>query len=182
VLVLGYGGVGSALVHHLRRYDASVSVWDPDPVARARALLNGVRIGDRAELLTQAEVVIGVSGRRSLTAADLALLRDGATLVSGSSKQVEFGDPARSGARIAGTRLVTELHYPDRRLYLLNSGYPVNFLDQSVLGRVLDLVYAELYLCTQRLAERPWATGLWRLDRGLQHALADMWVSRYQDP
>jgi len=181
VTVLGYGGIGTALVEHLQRHGALVSVYDPDPVRMAAAVLRGARVGDRAELLSNAEVIIGVSGHRAMTAEDIDLLPDGVVLASGSSKQVEFDVPgllARANATVTVDE-VTELAAGDRTIYLLNEGKPVNFLEQSVLGRVLDLVYSELYLCTAQLAGAPYRPGLRRLQPDLQASLAGMWSECY---
>lgn len=181
VTVFGYGSVGAALVDHLLRLGASVGVYDPDPLRRAAALLRGVRVAERAELLATSDVVIGVSGHRALTGDDVDLLPDGVVLASGSSKQVEFDVPAL--ARRATTTVtageVTELVFPGRTAYLLNDGKPVNFLEQSVLGRVLDLVYSELYLCITKLAATRHQPGLHRLDRSHQVELAEMWSDCY---
>jgi adenosylhomocysteinase len=181
VLVLGYGGIGTALVDHLLRQGAAVSVYDPDPVRMAAAVLRGVRVGDRAQLLGNAEVVIGVSGHRALTAEDLDLMPDGVVLASGSSKQVEFDVPGLLARAIASVTVdeVTELAAGNRTVYLLNEGKPVNFLEQSVLGRVLDLVYSELYLCTAQLSADAHRPGLRRLEPALQAELAGMWSECY---
>jgi len=181
VLVLGYGGIGTALVEHLLRQGANVSVYDPNPVRTAAALLRGARVGRRTELLAGAEVVIGVSGHRALTADDFDLLPDGAVLASGSSKQVEFDVPGLLAKAVAAVSVdeVTELADGRRTLYLLNDGKPVNFLEQSVLGRVLDLVYSELYVCTAQLSARAHRPGLHRLDPAQQAELAGIWAECY---
>lgn len=182
VTVLGYGSVGTALVDHLMRHGASVGVYDPDPVRQAAAVLRGARVAGRAELLACADVVVGVSGHRALAADDVDLLPDGVVLASGSSKQVEFDVPGIIGRASAAVTAdeVTELVFPDRTVYLLNEGKPVNFLEQSVLGRVLDLVYSELYLCTAKLAGGCHPARLHRLDQGLRAELAGMWSECYR--
>lgn len=182
VVVFGYGGIGTALVDHLMRHGVSVSVYDPDPVRMAAAVVRGVRVGERTELLRDADVVIGVSGHRSLTADDVGLLSDGVVLASASSKQVEFDVPgmlARANAAVTVDE-VTELAVGDRTLYLLNDGKPVNFLEQSVLGSVLDLVYAELYVCISRLSAEAHSPGLRRLERAEQRELAGIWSQHYR--
>lgn len=181
VLVLGYGGIGTALVEHLLRQGANVSVYDPNAVRTAAALLRGARVGRRTELLADAEVVIGVSGHQALTADDFDLLPDGAVLASGSSKQVEFDVPGLLARAVAAVSVdeVTELADGRRTLYLLNDGKPVNFLEQSVLGQVLDLVYSELYVCTAQLTVDAHQPGLRRLDPALQAELAGIWSECY---
>jgi adenosylhomocysteinase len=103
-------------------------------------------------------------------------------LASGSSKQVEFDVPgliSRANTTVTADE-VTELVFPDRTVYLLNEGKPINFLEQSVLGRVLDLVYSELYLCTAELAEQQHRAQLHRLDDGQRAELAGIWAECYR--
>jgi adenosylhomocysteinase len=181
VLVLGYGGIGTALAEALRRMGARVAVHDPDEVRMSAAVIHGHRVGARAEVLRWADVVIGVSGKRSLSVEDAVLLRDGVVLASGSSKQVEFDV---QGLRCAATStshgtLVESHEVAGRAVHLLNEGKPVNFLDQSILGGVLDLVYSELYLCTRTLARGTHGPGIHRLDGSLQQALARRWREHY---
>jgi len=156
-------------------------VHDPDEVRMSAAVVHGHRVGDRAQLLGWAEVVIGVSGHRALTVHDLHLLRDGAILASGSSKQIEFDVPGiRESADDTWTFTDHETHRVGGKVvHLLNEGKPVNFLEQSILGSILDLVYSELYLCTQTLAAGPRPAGLQRLDPERQKALARRWREQY---
>lgn len=181
VLVLGYGGIGTALAEHLRRSGAQVAVYDPDEVRMSAAVVHGYRTGAREDLLRWAEVIVGVSGHRALTADDLPLLRDGVVLASGSSKQVEFDVEGlhQDAEAVVEVDEVTELQVADRTVYLLNEGKPVNFMEQSILGSVLDLVYTELYLCTRELAARPWEPGLHRLAPQMQQELAHLWREEY---
>jgi adenosylhomocysteinase len=181
VLVLGYGGIGTALADHVRRTGARVAVHDPDEVRMSAAVVHGYRVGQREELLGWADMIIGVSGHRSLSAEDVPFLRDGVVLASGSSKQVEFDVP---GLRMAATGVlrspeVEHLTVAGRTVHLLNEGKPVNFLDQSILGGILDLVYSELYLCTAALATGRHAPGMHRLEQRSQQELARRWREHY---
>jgi adenosylhomocysteinase len=179
--VLGYGGVGTATARYLRDHGARVGVYDADQIRMSQAVIDGHEPFARAELLRWADVIVGVSGHRSVTADDLDLLRDGAVLASGSSKQVEFDVPGiRRRTELKRERdEVAELGVAGRTIFLLNDGRPVNFLHQSILGNVLDLVYSELYLCTRELGRRPCPPGLHRLDPGLQQDLARRWIHHH---
>jgi adenosylhomocysteinase len=64
-------------------------------------------------------------------------------------------------------------------VHLLNESKPVNFLEQSILGGILDRVYSELFLCTRELARAPKAPGLHRLERRQQQDLAHRWREHY---
>jgi adenosylhomocysteinase len=179
--VLGYGGIGTATARCLRSHGSRVGVYDVDPIRMSQAVVDGHEPFPREELLRWADVIVGVSGHRAFTADDLDLLRDGAILASGSSKQIEFDVP---GIRARGELKreqgeVAELGYQGRTVFLLNDGRPVNFLHQSILGNVLDLVYSELYLCTRELARTSWSAGLHRLDPGLQQDLAQRWTRNH---
>jgi len=183
VLVLGYGGIGTSLAERLHLSGGRVAVYDPCEVRMAAALLHGLRVGPRDDLLRWAEVVVGVSGHRSLAAEDLPLLGEGTVLLSGSSKQVEFDVDGLCAAAesIVETQEVTQLRAADRTVYLVDRGRPVNFLEQSVLGSVLDLVYSELYLCTRELVREPRPAGLHRLSEDLQRNLARNWMEEYNN-
>jgi adenosylhomocysteinase len=184
ILVLGYGGIGTALAEHLRRTGAHVAIYDPDDVRMSAAVVHGFRVGQREDLLSWAEVIVGVSGHRALGVKDVPYLSDGVVLASGSSKQVEFDVAGLRGAASAIVEVdeVLELEVDGSMVYLLNDGKPVNFMEQSILGSVLDLVYTELYLCTRELARATWEPGLHRLDPGIQQELARRWHEEYRRP
>lgn len=73
------------------------------------------------------------------------------------------------------TREVTEYQLDDSSFFLLNDGKPINFLDQSILGDVLDLVYSELYMCARELVVAPSGPGLHRLNPDIQQEIAAIW-------
>jgi len=181
VLVLGYGGIGTALAEHVRRTGARVAVYDPDEIRMSAAVVHGHAVGERKALLSWADMIIGVSGHRSLEATDAEYLRDGVVLASGSSKQVEFDMP---GLRAAASESAGEKEFEShsiagRVVHILNEGKPVNFLEQSILGGILDLVYSELYLCTKNLADRRYLPGLHRAAPAQQQQLARRWREHY---
>ncbi|MFI7232157.1 hypothetical protein ACIBO5_53975 [Nonomuraea angiospora] len=130
-------------------------------------------------LLSERRVL--VLGYGGIGTADPPHLRDGVVLASGSSKQVEFDVKGLRRAASASAEVdeVLELRVADRTVYLLNDGKPVNFMEHSILGSVLDLVYTELYLCTRELARQTWEPGLHRLDPRLQRELAQRWREEY---
>lgn len=181
VAVLGYGGIGSATARCLRSLGAEVAVYDINPIRNAQATVDGHRIFAREALLRWADVVVGVSGSRSLTAQDLDLVRDGVILASGSSKQVEFDVDGIRGASVVKRQAgeVAELVHGGRTAFLINEGRPLNFLHQSILGNVLDVVYSELYMCMRELARAAWQPGLHRLDPALQQEIGRLWCRNH---
>ena len=175
--VLGFGGIGEATAASLAAAGAHVSVFDVCDIGMARATMVGFATPSREELLRTSDVLVGVSGHRSLSAADLPLLKDGVVLLSGSSKQVEIDVQALEAHGSLMNERPPVKHYEihRRNVFLLNDGQPINFLEQSVLGRVLDLVYTELYMCVRELSLGRVPTGLGRLHVNRQREIAEVW-------
>jgi adenosylhomocysteinase len=176
--IMGYGGIGEATARALAALGAHVSVYDVCGIRMAKAALDGFGDATRAEILAKSDVVLGVSGHCSIGARDLAALRPGAILASGSSKQIEIdlsALPSKS-TMAAEAGLVKEYAHPgDRAVFLLNDGMPINFLEQSILGRVLDLVYTELYMCIRAIASGGAQPGLGSLSVAQQREIAHEW-------
>lgn len=179
--ILGYGGIGEGTAASLTGMGARVSIYDPNPIRMARAFVEGLNAADRETVLRKADVVLGVSGQRSVTADDVKLLKDGAILASGSSKRVEIDVEGLYAAAedVTADRALTKLVIDGKTIWLLNDGTPINFADQGVLGHVLDLVYTELYMCIRKLSEGTCLPGLQTLDIVEQKAIADVWRHIY---
>lgn len=83
VAVFGYGSVGQGVAMYFRNVFSLVSVLEPQPVLRLRALLDGFEVPERDEALSNADIVVTVTGSRGIVkAADLARLRDGVILIN----------------------------------------------------------------------------------------------------
>lgn len=179
--ILGYGGIGAATAASVRGAGSPVLVYDPDPIRMARAFVEGMHTADRATVLRKADVLLGVSGSRSITAADVPLMKDGVILASGSSKRVEIDVEGLYAAadEVATDRGLARLTIGGKTIWLVNDGTPINFADQAVLGHVLDLVYSELYMCIRKLSEGRCAPGLQALDITEQQAIAEVWRHIY---
>lgn len=179
--VLGYGGIGAATAASLRGAGSPVLVYDPDPIRMARGFVEGLNTVERATVLSKADVLLGVSGHRSITADDVPLMKDGVILASGSSKRVEIDVEGLYAAAddIATDRGLSRLIIGGKAIWLVNDGTPINFADQAVLGHVLDLVYSELYMCIRKLSEGRCAPGLQALDIVEQQAIAEVWRQIY---
>ncbi len=179
--VLGYGGIGEGTAASLMGLGARVSVYDPNPIRMARAFVEGFDTQDREAVLRAADVLVGVSGQRSITVDDVAFLKDGVIVASGSSKRVEIDVEGLYAAAddVAGDSHLTRLAIGGKTIWLVNDGTPINFADQGVLGHVLDLVYTELYMCIRKLSEGACKPGLQTLDIVEQQAIADVWRHIY---
>ncbi|HEX4525236.1 MAG TPA: NAD(P)-dependent oxidoreductase [Gaiellaceae bacterium] len=143
VTVFGYGACGRGVAANFRNAYAIVSVVERDPVARLQALLDGYLVPDREEALRTADVVITVTGAQGVvTAADVALLRDGAILANAGHFPWEIdaaGIEAASGGRVT----------------VLAAGHMVNLAGDRPLGNSIesmDLGFALQARCLEAIA------------------------------
>ncbi|MBK7859106.1 MAG: NAD-binding protein [Archangiaceae bacterium] len=143
IVVLGNGPIGHGIIETTHAAGASVTLIDPNPEA-AKEVPDGVKaVTDparwqraRAAALAEADIVVGATGRNSLSLDDLLSLKDGATLVSASSKRREF--PMAELEQVARREALPEhnplvrmasaqyLHH-GKRLVVLGDGWPLNF-------------------------------------------------------
>ncbi|HEU5063758.1 MAG TPA: NAD(P)-dependent oxidoreductase [Solirubrobacterales bacterium] len=176
--ILGYGGIGEATAVALSSLGARVAVFDQCGIRMAKAALDGFGETSREELIRKSDVVLGVSGHRSIEGKDLELLRPGTILASGSSKQVEIDLGALNLMAVEKSEPGLVQHFTlseGKQVFLLNEGMPINFLEQSILGRVLDLVYTELFLCMREIALGNVGPGLQSLDIDQHRMAAQKW-------
>lgn len=141
VFVISYGGIGYAVCKALQARQAKVLVYDRDSIKMSMAYLDGFRIVEKRTGLENADIVIGCSGNRSLKMSDLRLLRNGALLISGSSKQIEF--PYEELTSFIKHKSEDEeiefADYEGKKFYIAYKGQPINFLHDSALSDVFDL-------------------------------------------
>jgi adenosylhomocysteinase len=185
--VLGYGAVGSATAAALRSRGAHVSVWDPDPQRRILALAGGLTSPARDDALCGADLIVGCSGATSLESDDLALLRPGCVLASGSSRQseIDIGDRERRAIIDGpiGLPLVEAVALPDGGdAYLTYAGFPANFADGAAIGPFLRLSQAEILVAISSLTARHLGPGLCEVADGDRSTLADLWLDVYGTP
>lgn len=182
--VLGYGGIGRYTAQGLRNTGARVHVYDIDPIASAGAATDGFEVHGRTRLLQTCNVIVGVSGHRSLSIDDLALLNPDTVLASGSSKQVEFPiEELHAAGKVERvSKHLAQITLSGNTIWLFNDGRPVNFIHSSILGNTLDLVYTELFSLTVAAANdkaNPGPDSVHRLTRQQQRELAARWCHLY---
>jgi adenosylhomocysteinase len=174
--ILGHGHVGSFLARSLARRRAQVMVYDSNPVARIAASAEGHTTPKRRDLLERARVVIGATGETSLRISDLNLLQDEAGLASASSKQVEFelGNAINSALQInSGVKKMTPEN--GNNIYLLNDGCPINFFDGAVVGPILSLVHAEIFVALRTMAQIRSSEGIHYVSNISRRRLCQIW-------
>lgn len=180
--VLGYGKIGSSTAIALRGRESAVTVFDIDPARCIRARFEGHRIAPLRKILSESDLIIGCTGKLSIRQEDIPFIREGAVLVSASTKKEEFDLDAfeRICTREEIWPCIWRYRQRDGKcFYLLNQGTPVNFRDRSILGSLLDLIYSELFLCMYHIAYSEVALGLQHDPVSIQHEVGQAWLENY---
>ena len=181
VLVLGYGTVGSNVARCLKNRGACVAVFDVDPIKLVQAKLDGMILGDRRSLLAGADVVVGATGQTSLSGDDFSRLKSNVVLASASSRDIEFEVAYLRSTASAAAEVcpgIERIYLPDcRKIYLLRGGFPVNFPGGGMPAEVMDLIFAEIFLCIVELADSTPVPGIHSIPIELERKVASTWLS-----
>jgi adenosylhomocysteinase len=153
--VLGYGNVGQPLARALQARGMRVSVDDVSEIRRCWSICDGYDAPGKEAVLGSSEVIVGVTGSRSIGSLDMSRIPPGVFLMSGSSKRVEFDvdwifKNASESKRITKEVSVYILS-KGRRIALVCDGEPINFSDRAELAHIIALVHAELMAAAQQL-------------------------------
>jgi S-adenosylhomocysteine hydrolase len=150
VTVMGYGMIGVGTAAALAERGAKVTVWDVDPAKRAEAAARFDVPATREEALRGKSLVVGATGHRSITRADVALLGHECVLASASSRDVEIDlsinrdkDVETVPLLAAGRgdkRFITRVwRFPEKDVVVLRNGFPLNFRGDYETGTNEDI-------------------------------------------
>lgn len=178
--VIGFGKIGTSTAIGLRGREAVVSVYDINPAKNMRARVEGFHPLPLHALLPQADLVVGCTGQTSIRLIDMEHIKDGAILVSASSKDIEFAlDDFKSACTAfeeQAPHIWTLTQKNGKSFSVLNAGTPVNFRDKSILGTILDMIYCELFVCMRTVAAGKAPTGLTHSPPVIQDEVAKTWL------
>jgi S-adenosylhomocysteine hydrolase len=154
VTIIGFGAIGESLSHELKANDAIVTVFDSNENRRLSANQKGFLTAQTsAEAVSDADIVIGCSGTRSITRDEIARMKHGCILVSASSELKEIA--VEELEKLSKTSVNKPFRNPKRKkvgtiyimrqkcktIILLADGYPINFWGMnSMPDNVSDLV------------------------------------------
>jgi S-adenosylhomocysteine hydrolase len=174
VALLGLGTIGMQVFEHLRAKRAIVTGYDEMDDRRKTefSMAGGTLASSAAEAVRGKRLVIGCSGRRSVTASVLENVQHGGFVVSGSSDLVEIDIQSLEDRSITkvkfgikdadvvpgqlwgGTRYALA-GQPIREINLLADGYPVTFWGaQGMPHEGSDLVMTVILVAAAELAAR----------------------------
>ncbi|MBX2885573.1 MAG: hypothetical protein KTR32_36800 [Granulosicoccus sp.] len=183
-LVLGYGWVGKGTAVSLRNRGLQVSVLDTDIIQCVDATVDGFSVPRTADY-THAQhprwaIVVGTSGQQSINAKLIATLPDRCFLVSGSSKDHEIDlrylqdiSVSTSPVHPYVEAIITQ---DGRTLFLVNSGFPVNFTGASVPDEIVEFLFAELIMLVPWLLDNTLTPGIYPLPEEQEKIAAEVWL------
>lgn len=189
--VIGWGNIGKSCATALEGRNAVVSIYDINPVVSMLAFGRGYYPMPLSQLLSESDIVMGCSGRRSIRVADLHDIKNGAILCSASSKDIEID--LKGFAGLCDLEDVTGQGYDlcpvtkytvrstGKHFYILANGTPIDFLDMPLQGAILDCTCSELFVCMRELSTNPHAPGILELVDSLQLAVAQKWLPTYAE-
>jgi adenosylhomocysteinase len=180
VLVMGYGEIGRGTARKLKSTLANVYIYDSDPVNMMLARLDGFNITDRTTAISQADIIVGASGRRSLEMSDVPYLKNNALLVSASSKQVEFPIEDFKESMISSSDYMSTYKNGEAVFHIAYQGFPINFIDDSAFGEIFDMVMSSLLLAANSLLESNLLPKVYDLEPRLQQEVARKYLEFYE--
>lgn len=161
-----------------------VSIYDINPSKNMNARVEGFFPIPLHDLLPQADMVVGCTGQTSIRLVDMPFIKNGAILVSASSKAVEFAlsDFERDCSVDKFSDVVWRFNQKSGKIfYVLLKGTPVNFRDGSILGAILDMTYCELFVCMREVAAKKAPIGLSKSHAPIQDEVAKAWLKDHSE-
>lgn len=182
-LILGFGKVGRGLAHALLRSHCPVAVYDNNPIKRINALSEGFQAPDKHNALSDAEIIYGATGNLSIQKEEFALIRQGAVLVSCSSKDIEFdlNYLEKYYTKSLIFNYLSCFTNEQKFFYLAADGQPVNFLDGAVIGPILALVQSEILISIEHIMALQGQKGIFETNFDTRIFLASKWLHHFCD-
>lgn len=181
--VVGFGKIGTSTAIGLKGREAVVSIYDINPAKDMRAKVEGFFPLPLHELLQRCDLIVGATGQTSIRLPDMEHIKNGAMLVSASSKNIEFAlsEFEANCTSVEQVNTVTKKYTQKNGniFYILNDGTPINFRDKSILGTILDMIYCELFICMRELVDGKVENGLHHSPPYIQDEVAKAWVKKH---
>jgi adenosylhomocysteinase len=182
--VIGFGKIGRSTAVALRGREAVVSIYDINPIKNMSAKVEGFFPIPLKELLPQSDLIVGCTGQTSIRGIDMEHIKDGAILVSASSKDTEFAlqDFAKACEVWKMSDIIWRFTQPNgSRFYVLAQGTPINFRDASILGTILDMIYCELFVCMREVASGRAPIGLTVTAPSVENEVGQAWLLAHSE-
>lgn len=181
VLVLSYGQIGRAVCNALRGRFSRIYVHDEDPTKQIEAYLDGFNIVNKIDALPNMDIIIGVSGNRSIQMSDVPYIRKDTLLISGSSKQVEFPyqDLELYLLKSEPTSIIEEIEViKGKNFFIAFKGQPINFIDDSAFGDAFEIIMSAFLQCVKYYLGNHLSNYVYDLPKEYQDEVANLYYKK----
>ncbi|MFS4482928.1 hypothetical protein ACKGJY_07905 [Hyunsoonleella sp. 2307UL5-6] len=189
--VIGWGNIGKSCATAFEGRNAVVSIYDINPIVNMLGYGRGFYPMPLKQLLSECDIVMGCSGRRSIRVADIHDIKNGAILCSASSKDIEIDlkgfaklcdieDVTTKGDNLCPIEKYT-VKETKKYFYILKHGTPIDFLDMPLQGAILDCTFSELFVCMREISSKNYPKGVVELSEILQVDVAKIWLPTYAE-
>ena len=184
VLLIGYGTIGETLSRNMKQ-DCNLCIYDTAKLRLASAKTEGLKIIQTLDNLNEYDLIIGVTGEMPLKT-ELLRLKNNVILVNGSTRKREFFFESiahRVKTQVSGNGITTYTLDNNKKIHLLNYGYPVNFFNtESVPEPVMDFLFSEMFVIMQQIKKGLIKNGFHRIenvDFTVEERIAGLWLDKY---
>ncbi len=184
VLIMGYGTIGESISRDMKM-NCNLCVYDIAKLRLARAKAEGLRIIQKLDNLNEYDLIIGATGETPFKN-ELLRLKNNVILVNGSTRKKEFFFESikhRIKTQVSGNGITTYTLDNNKKLHLLNYGYPVNFFNtESIPEPVLDLLFSEMFVIMQKIKKGLLKNKFYQienLDLTTEERIAGLWLDKY---
>jgi len=179
ILLMGYGNVGKEVARNLNLLCKKLFVWDADSIKQTRAEIKYGKLED----LSKINIIIGVSGNTVLKFEDVEKLGNDVLLVSGSSKQIEFDIESfiDNADKVEIDKHFLGFHFGYKKITVANYGEPINLRYSVVPSKILDMIYAALINCINRIDEGKAVAGLQGISIEDQTEISNQYAEIYKN-
>ncbi|MEO0915155.1 MAG: S-adenosylhomocysteine hydrolase, partial [Pseudomonadota bacterium] len=180
--VFGAGWIGRGVADGLRSLDAIPALVDPDPLKVTEARLDGFLSSTTDDWSAISHLCVGASGQTSISAETLMGLPNNAFVASASSRQMEVDVGFLHGLSsepINDALVAYRLPGGERRILLVNDGYPANFIpgSGSVPDEIVEPILGELMVLMRALTLDSFAPGIHRISKDQERLCAALWLA-----
>lgn len=183
-LVLGYGKIGRGVAKALKQQNASIMIYDTDPMKRILALTEGYQVPTKEYAFKNAGFIFGATGNTSLFIEDFSKLKSGVILVSCSSKRIEFdltGLSNKYQKKVVFEEMDAYCNN-NHTIYVIGNGEPVNFVSEKCLvGPIIYLIQGEMLLAVSELLNNSLNCSIHQVNQKRQNILANLWLEHFCD-
>lgn len=184
--VFGAGWIGSGVASALGRLDMVPALIDCNPLRVAEARLQGFAASRQGNWLEASHLVVGATGKTSITRNILERLPNNAIVASGSSRQLEIDiaylqehPSVRVGEGVEAFHLRSHQRTEGiKTVLLVNDGFPANFMtgSGSVPDEIVETILGELIVLMCALSDNEFSPGVHPITPEQESLCAELWL------